>query len=79
MQITELLVDEAWGHFVNGNIEWYIDTIVKALIERATGFDVVVLAQASMAAAEDRCTSIDVPILSSPLLGVEAAVRMARA
>jgi hypothetical protein len=37
--------------------------------------DVIVLAQASMAGAVALCEQVAVPILSSPRLGVEAAVQ----
>lgn len=70
------LVDDAWDIFLSGDNAGYLQRIAEAigLIEPNT--DVVVLAQASMAGAADLLTDSEVPILSSPKLGVEKALAM---
>jgi len=45
----------------------------------ARAFDVIVLAQASMAAAEPFCADLPCPVLSSPRLGLLAAINAYRA
>ncbi|USD66891.1 hypothetical protein [Vibrio sp. SCSIO 43136] len=67
-------VKDAWPHFVDGDLEQYHLKIKDGIEANSLGFDVVVLAQASMAGV---CQSISssMPILSSPRLGVERAVK----
>ena len=43
-------------------------------MEYAKDFDVVVLAQASMSKAVDYCVGVKTPVLSSPRIGVKAAL-----
>jgi len=75
-----LLVPGAWARFEAGDLPGYCEAIAAALRPAAGGADVVVLAQASMAGAADRLGPLPVPVLSSPRLGVAAALRaLARA
>lgn len=72
--IELVLADGAWALFEAGDADGYLRVIAesaRALEERA---DVIVLAQASMAAAEERLEGLQVPVLSSPRLAVEHAV-----
>jgi hypothetical protein len=48
------------------------------LVDAAGAADVVVLAQASMASASELLTDLGVPVLSSPRLGVRAAIDATR-
>ncbi len=57
----------------------YWAEIAAALHRDAPAGDVIVLAQASMAGAAALCEDMAVPILSSPRLGLEAALRAYRA
>ena len=50
------------------------DLIAAALSDAAGDADVIVLAQATMAAALDRAGALAVPVLSSPRLGLSAAI-----
>ncbi|UCG24629.1 MAG: Asp/Glu/hydantoin racemase [Chloroflexota bacterium] len=70
----ELLVANAWSYFERSAHEKYVGTIEDAIRANIEEVDVVVLAQASMAEAGERCRSLPVPVLSSPRLGVEAAI-----
>lgn len=72
-QISRLVVSDAWPHFEQGNFEAYLGRIADAL-KSAKDFDVIVLAQASMAGAADLCAELAVPVLSSPRLGLESAL-----
>lgn len=75
IEIVDVLCADAWSHFERGDTNCYL-AAVSAAVERAVArADVVVLAQASMAAAADRTAHLSVPVLSSPRLGVEAALR----
>ena len=70
----ELLVENAWPHFEKSAHKAYVGAIEDAVTANIDGMDVVVLAQASMAEAGERCRSLPVPVLSSPRPGVEAAI-----
>jgi hypothetical protein len=75
VEIIDLLCDSAWAKFEQGDQEGYLQEIAASLREAAPTGDVIVLAQASMAGAADLCPDLPIPILSSPRLGVEAALR----
>ena len=64
---------DAWVHFEAGDDDAYLDAIARHVDEIADGVDVVVLAQASMAGAANRCTT-DRQVLTSPRLAIEAAL-----
>lgn len=72
--ITQVLCDDAWSKFEAGDQAGYIHEIANTIREVAHAGDVVVLAQASMADAATQCADVAIPVLSSPRLGVEAAV-----
>lgn len=74
VELTEVLCAAAWESFAAGDVDAYLDAVAAAVGAIAVPVDVVVLAQASMAAAADRVHA-SVPILSSPRLAVEAAIR----
>ena len=76
LRLEERLVDGAWVHFERGDRERYYELIADAVKRDAGGFGAIVLAQASMAPAADLCRHVSIPILSSPRLGVEAALRL---
>ena len=76
LRLEERLIDGAWTHFEHGDRDRYYQVIAEALTLDVSRFGAVVLAQASMAPAADRCRNATVPILSSPRLGVEAALRL---
>lgn len=73
--IREVLIPDAWPRFEAGDKEGFWADIAAALRERAADADVIVLAQASMAGAADLLKDFPVPVLSSPRLGVERALR----
>lgn len=75
VEIVELLCESAWPKFEQGDQEGYLQEIAASLRAAAPSGDVIVLAQASMAGAADLCADLPFPILSSPRLGVEAALR----
>lgn len=72
-RLTRLVVYDAWAFFEQGDFDGYLDRIAEAL-RSAPVCDVIVLAQASMAGAAERCADLRVPVLSSPRLGLEAAL-----
>jgi hypothetical protein len=74
LRLQERLVEGAWPHFERGDRDAYYQVIADALATNLSGFGAVVLAQASMAPAADRCENLSVPVLSSPRMGVEAAL-----
>jgi hypothetical protein len=71
------IVDGAWDRFAAGDQPGYLRLVADA-IDGTTCADVIVLAQASMAGAAALST-VDIPVLSSPRLGFQAAARLATA
>ena len=67
-------IDNAWPYFESGDLENYSRRIGEAILEYAQDFDVVVLAQASMSQAVNYCEGVETPVLSSPRIGVKAAL-----
>jgi hypothetical protein len=76
--IIEVLCEDAWSHFERGDQSGYLGAIAACLHQAAPAGDVIVLAQASMAGAASLCTDLPIPILSSPRLGLEAAIHAYR-
>jgi hypothetical protein len=77
--LREVLCPGAWPKFEAGDQAGYLRAIAEGVRTHAAGADVVVLAQASMAGAAALCADLGVPVLSSPRLGVAAAVQAYRA
>jgi len=78
IEITELLCEVAWTKFKAGDQDGYLTEIAQTLTKNASKGDVIVLAQASMAAAISLCPDLPIPILSSPRLGLVAAIQAFR-
>src|SRR4051812_19252887 len=74
IELRDLLCEPAWALFERGDIVGYTQAIAEDLRAAASTADVIVLAQASMAAAAPLCEDLSIPILSSPRLGLEAAL-----
>ncbi|MFK4070226.1 aspartate/glutamate racemase family protein [Streptomyces sp. NPDC029674] len=72
------VVDGAWARFEAGDSEGYAEGVARA-VRGVRDADAIVLAQASMAAAERLVPEVRarVPVLSSPRLGLAAAVALA--
>ncbi len=70
------LVEDVWDLFLGGDNTGYLQKIAEVIRVVEPKSDVVVLAQASMAGAAELLPDIQVPILSSPKLGVEKALAM---
>jgi hypothetical protein len=82
--IEPLCVDGAWALFLQGDRAGYLATVAAAVRQQVadrpmSDTDVVVLAQASMADAALLLADLGPPVLSSPALGVAAAVGRCRA
>jgi hypothetical protein len=73
-QIETLLMADLWRHFQAGERTLYWQGIAQRLREGASAYDCIVLAQASMAGAADLLSDLPVPVLSSPRIGLEAAI-----
>ncbi len=80
-ETVALFIPSAWPLIERGDQAGYARAIADRLAEACARdrFDVIVLAQASMAVAEPLCAELPCPVLSSPRLGVEAAARAYRA
>jgi hypothetical protein len=79
IQLVEVWCEGAWPHFEAGNLSAYAARIAEVIEREALPGDTVVLAQASMAPAAHGLAHLDMTVLSSPKLGVEAAVSRYRA
>lgn len=73
--IDEVVLADAWSMFEVGDLSGYATAIAAAVDSLDPAIDVVVLAQASMAAAAPLCKTT-APVLSSPRSAVEAAVAL---
>lgn len=73
-QIETLLMADLWPHFKAGERTLYWQGIAERLRKQASAYDCIVLAQASMAGAADLLGDLPVPVLSSPRIGMEAAI-----
>lgn len=78
VEASPLWVCDAWPHFEQGRLTQYLAAI-RVAVERECGAvgrwaDVIVLAQASMAPVAPALSHSVVPVLSSPELGVRAAL-----
>jgi hypothetical protein len=78
IELIEALCASAWPKFEAGDRDGYFAEIAAALRNLASQGDVVVLAQASMAGAAALCADLPIAVLSSPQLGLEAAVNAYR-
>jgi hypothetical protein len=76
LDIETLLIEGAWSHWTAGEPEAYWAAIAARIAERIKDFDSVVLAQASMAGAAALLGAHATPVLSSPRLGIGAAIRL---
>ena len=73
--IKTLLCAGAWDYKQRGDDTGYIASIVQALENFTKDVDVIVLAQGSMAPTQSLCHHLGVPVLSSPQLAIERALR----
>jgi hypothetical protein len=78
VELIEILCEGAWAKFEQGDQPGYHQFVADCVRSNAQRGDVIVLAQASMAGAADLCADLAVPVLSSPQLGLEAAIRAYR-
>ena len=74
VDLSVLLMPEAWALFEAGQKEAYERAIAQELKTVQAGYSVVVLAQASMAGAARRCLDLRPTVLSSPVLGAKRAL-----
>jgi hypothetical protein len=79
LEVVEVLCEKAWPLFEAGDHAGYLREIAGEVERVARPADLVLLAQASMAPAADLLRHLGVPILSSPELGLRAAMAMYRA
>lgn len=74
--VAELLCGEAWRLFEAGDHAGYAEALAREVERHARAHDVVMLAQASMAPAAALVRRSDVELLTSPDLGVRAALSL---
>jgi hypothetical protein len=72
--IVEVLCRPAWDLFENGDVSGYIAALARTIGSTAVSGDLVLLAQASMAPVAQLVGRSDISVVSSPALGVEAAI-----
>ncbi len=78
IDLRPVVFEEARAKLMEGDTESYLSIIAEGLHLAARDSDVIVLAQASMAPALAQCQNIEVPILTSPRSGLEAAIQAYR-
>ena len=77
-RLARFMPEDVSFYMEAGDLSGYARTIARQITEHAYAGDVVVLAQASMAQAAECFERADVELLSSPRLGVEAALKAVR-
>ncbi len=78
--INAIECEGAWEYFEANDQMGYLERIersIRAAVQENRP-DVIVLAQASMAGVAERCADLGIPLLSSPALGVAAAIERYR-
>ncbi len=78
VEVDSLLVPGAWREFRAGNHERYRQLVASAVGRWAANFDVVILAQASMAPAVDALAGTGVTVFCSARIGVMHAAALAQ-
>jgi hypothetical protein len=76
--VVEVPCPGAWAAFEGGDLDGYYASIARHVRGLAGDFDVVVLAQASMAPAAALLADLAIPVLTSPRLAVLRAVELVR-
>ena len=76
--LHRILCTEAWRLFEAGDRGSFLAAVADAVRAGSAGCDVIVLAQASMAGAADLLGDLPIPVLSSPRLGLGAALALLR-
>jgi Asp/Glu/hydantoin racemase len=80
IQVVSCLVEGAFERLADGDREAHDRRVIEAIRRTGEQVDVVVCAQGSMASAAERAQqAVDVPVLTSPRMGVKSAVDRARA
>ncbi|MGB1250321.1 MAG: hypothetical protein ACPG8W_06790 [Candidatus Promineifilaceae bacterium] len=74
VELIETIVEGAFARFEAGDLDGYANSIARHLEAVAPQGDVIIIAQASMVGAAALCQGITIPILSSPQLGLQAAL-----
>jgi len=74
--LQSLLIEHAWPFFEGGDSAQYFQAIQRSLSADWRDFDVIVLAQASMSGVQALCKDIKIPLLSSPVSGIQAAIKL---
>ncbi|MGB3673685.1 MAG: hypothetical protein WA988_04515 [Candidatus Nanopelagicales bacterium] len=77
IDIEEVVIESAWALNQTGDVVGYLTECERVVRNRAPEFDVVVLAQGSMAEVASRCSDLATPILASPRSGVERILKLA--
>jgi aspartate/glutamate racemase len=78
VRLQSVLIEGAFARLEAGDRAGHNQLVVDAIRELATEVDVVVCAQGTMAAVLPELGDVGVPVLTSPRLGVEHAVRVLR-
>jgi hypothetical protein len=68
-------IADAWSYFTSSDHNAYLNTIATDLQSHENKYDLIVLAQASMAKVE-ALVSLSTPLLSSPKIGVAHAISL---
>jgi hypothetical protein len=76
LRCRELLCSAAWERFQSGDQAGYARALAQQVAEHARAGDVVMLAQASMAPAAVLIERSDIEVLTSPAVGVQAALSL---
>lgn len=74
VEIETMFLPSAWRLFQDGDEAGFARAVAEAILDSTLTVDAVVLAQASMAPVADLLSRLTVPVLTSPRLGIAAAL-----
>ena len=78
LDVVEVFCEGAWPHFERGDHAAYYREVALTIESMARPTDLVLLAQASMAPVAELVAHLNIPVLSSPKLGLERAMSLHR-
>ena len=72
--ITFYHIKNTWDYFLSGQMDEYYAQISKVITSNEKKYDLIVLAQASMSEVQTKI-NVSIPVISSPRLGVQRAIK----
>ena len=76
VEIIQRLCEGAFDQLISGDKKAHNEIVIDTINELAKDVDIIVCAQGSMVSILPELSKIDIPVLTSPRLGVEMAIKV---